>query len=185
MKIFDFISQTSYSFEGKKGDENVELFLHRHWFTIVNKITLLAIGVFLPLIPFVIFGPAIVANNLLPFFMFCWACYLLLLWFIIFYALTMYTLDYWIVTDERIIDNKQNGFFDRTISELDLSSIQDVKVNLTGLIPTFLNFGYVEIQTAARDKHFIFEDVPKPQDVKDIVMDLADKEERREGGRHV
>jgi hypothetical protein len=117
--------------------------------------------------------------------MFCWACYLLLLWFIIFYALTMYTLDYWIVTDERIIDNKQNGFFDRTISELDLSSIQDVKVNLTGLIPTFLNFGYVEIQTAARDKHFIFEDVPKPQDVKDIVMDLADKEERREGGRHV
>lgn len=185
MKIFDFISQTSYSFEGKKGDENVELFLHRHWFQITNRITFIALGAFIPLIPFVIFGQSIVENGLLPFFMLCWASFLMVIWYLIFYTLTMYTLDYWIVTDERIIDNKQNGFFDRTISELDLSSIQDIKVTLTGLIPTFLNFGYVEVQTAARDKHFIFEDVPAPQDVKDIVMDLADKEEKREGGRHV
>jgi Bacterial PH domain len=185
MKIFDFISQTSYSFEGKKGDENVELFLHRHWFSITNRITFMALGIFFPLIPFLIFGQAIVENKLLPLFMFAWSCYLMFVWYAIFYTLTMYTLDYWIVTDERIIDNKQNGFFDRSISELDLSSIQDIKVTLTGLIPTLLNFGFVEVQTAARDKHFSFEDVPTPQDVKDIVMELADKEERREGNRHL
>lgn len=181
MKFFDFISQTSYSFEGKKSDENVELFLHRHWFGITNKVVFIALGALLPLIAFLILGNIIVSNGLLPYFMLLWACFLMLLWFLIFYSLTMYTLDYWIVTDERIIDNKQNGFFDRTISELDLSSIQDIKVTLTGLVPTFMNFGYVEVQTAARDKHFIFEDVPRPQDVKDIVMELADKEERREG----
>ncbi len=184
MKFFDFISQTSYSFEGKKGDENVELFLHRHWFGITNKVTFIALGAIIPLIAFLILGNIIVSNGLLPYFMLAWACFLMLLWFLIFYSLTMYTLDYWIVTDERIIDNKQNGFFDRTISELDLSSIQDIKVTLTGLVPTFMNFGYVEVQTAARDKHFIFEDVPRPQDVKDIVMELADKEERREG-KHI
>lgn len=185
MNFFDFISQTSYSFEGKKGDENVELFLHRHWFGITNQVTLIALGIFLPLVLFVVFGSIIIENNLLPYFMFAWSSFAMLIWFLIFYKLTMYTLDYWIVTDERIIDNKQNGFFDRTISELDLSSIQDIKVTLTGLLPTFLNFGYVEVQTAARDKHFIFEDVPRPQDIKDIVMELADKEERREHGRHI
>ncbi len=184
MRFFDFISQTAYSFEGKKGDENVELFLHRHWFGITNKVTFMALGSIIPLVLFLILGNIIVSNGLLPYFMLAWACFLMILWFLIFYSLTMYTLDYWIVTDERIIDNKQHGFFDRTISELDLSSIQDIKVNLSGPIATFLNFGYIEVQTAARDKHFTIEDVPRPQDTKDIIMELADKEERREG-RHV
>lgn len=180
MGIFDFISQTSYSFEGKKTDENVVLFLHRHWFSITNRVTFVAFVSVIPLLVFILVGQLIVSYGLVPLFMFAWSCVLLIVWYVLFYMITMYTLDYWIVTDERIIDSKQNGFFDRSISELDLSSIQDIKVTLAGIVPTFLNYGQVEIQTAARDKHFLFEEVPNPQDVKDIVMDLADKEERKE-----
>lgn len=180
MGVFDFISQTSYSFEGKKTDENVVLFLHRHWFSITNQVTFITLIGLIPLLAFLVIGQYIVDNGLVPLFMFAWACVLLIVWYFLFYMITLYILDYWIVTDERIIDSKQKGFFNRSVSELDLSSIQDIKVTLTGIIPTFLNYGEVEIQTAARDKHFLFEEVPYPQDVKDIVMDLADKEERKE-----
>lgn len=79
----------------------------------------------------------------------------------------------------RIINSVQNGFFDRRVSELSLSNIQDVSVNMDGMVPTMMNYGDVEIQTAAAERRFKFENVPNPQQVKDEIMRLV--EERKTG----
>jgi hypothetical protein len=48
-----------------------------------------------------------------------------------------------------------------------------------------MNFGLVKIQTAAKDSHFLFEDVPNPQKIKDLVMEFVDKEDdkKEHGGQ--
>lgn len=170
---FSFFTNTNYSFEGKKDGEEVILFMRRHWYTIVSKITYIAFGTLLPFILFILFSQIIIAQNLLSIFIFLWATYYMFLWYALFYLLTMYSLDVWIVTNMRIIDSKQHGFFNRTVSELSLSNVQDVSFNLEGAIPTFLNYGDVRVETAGNDRLFQFLQVPNPQFVKDEIMKVV------------
>lgn len=184
MSLFDFINKTTYTFEGKKQEEEVVLFLHRHWFTIINKLTLIGFASLLPFLALLILGP--IVQPYIHILVFLWSIYILILWFVVFYIVTMYLLDYWIVTDERIVDSLQAGFFNRKIAELSLSTVQDVSITLKGFIPTTLNFGSVIIQTAARENHFFFDQVSNPQHVKDTIMDLIDKiEDRKEHHYHL
>ena len=181
--MFNFLKNTSYTFEGKKEQENVVLFLHRHWYTLVNKVSILLIMSLFPILVLLVLGQVILANNLIPLFTFLWAAYIMTLWFYLFYTLTMYTLDYWIITNERVVNNIQQGFFNRRISEVSIHMVQDVSVKLAGVIPTMLNFGLVEIQTAAEIAHFKLEQVPMPQVVKDKIMEIVEKTEDEQGQR--
>jgi hypothetical protein len=182
MALFDFINQTSYTFEGKKDDEEVVLFLHRHWFTIINKITTICIASVFPFAVLLVLGQIIIPY--IEVFIFLWAAYILMLWFVMFYIITMYILNSWIVTNERIVDSEQVGFFNRKVAELSLSVVQDVSVTLQGLIPTTMNYGSVIIQSAGRENHFYFDQVPKPQEIKDTIMDLIDQIEDRKEHQH-
>lgn len=181
--MFNFLKSTSYTFEGKKAEENVVLFLHRHWFTLAKKVSLLTIMGLVPILLLVLLGQVILAYKLIPLFTFLWSAYIMILWYYLFYALTMYTLDYWIVTNERVVNNVQQGFFNRKISELSIHMVQDISVKLVGLVPTTLNFGSVEVQTAAQEGHFLLEEVPEPQHVKDVIMNIIEKTEDELGPR--
>ncbi len=181
--MFNFLKKTSYTFEGKKEEENVVLFLHKHWFVLAKKTALLMVMSLAPILFLLVLGQLILQYNLIPLFTFLWAGYVMVLWYYLFYTLTMYTLDYWIVTNERVVNNVQHGFFNRAISELSIHMIQDISVKLVGLIPTTLNFGSVTVQTAAEKGHFLLEDVPEPQMVKDKIMEIIEKTEDELGPR--
>jgi len=85
-----------------------------------------------------------------------------------------YYLDVWIVTNERIIDSEQRQLFSRVIAEHKISKIQDVATEVHGILPTFLNYGDVFIQTAAETKRFIFKQVPNPMEVKRTITALCE-----------
>lgn len=172
-KIFSFLYSTAYSFEGQKEGEEVVVFLHRHWFTLLSKVILIMLGMFLPFLVLAVFGKIFIALNLLPVFAALWAVYYLMLWYSLFYSLTMYTLDTWIVTNMRILNSVQQGFFNRSIAELALDKVQDVSLDMKGAIPTFLNYGDIKVQTAGSERHFFFEQIPNPQKVKDTIMHLV------------
>ncbi len=171
--LFSFLSNTNYSFEGKKEGEEVIMFLHRHWITLFGQILIILIGATLPFIAIFLFGGFISRTGSLPLFAAISAMHYLLLWYAFFYSLTMYTLDTWIVTNMRIINSVQTGFFNRQISELALDKIQDVSVHTKGALATFINYGDIKVQTAGTEKHFIFEQIGKPQGVKDQIMELV------------
>lgn len=82
-----------------------------------------------------------------------------------------YFFDVWIITNERIINIEQKGLFVRTVSELKFSRIQDVTSEVSGMIPTILNFGDVKIQTASEEDMFLFRHVPDPYHIKDVIME--------------
>ena len=176
------LKKQNWFFEGKEDTEDVVLVLHRHWFTLSVKILLVLIYIFIPFVLLVALSSVIVKYNLISIFSYFWITYYLALWFWLFYTITMYTLDNWIVTTKRIIDSLQGGFFNRAVAELQLDKIQDVSYRIEGLIPTFFNYGIVEIQTAGKDHKFFFEQVADPQRVKDIIMELIIEEENADVG---
>ena len=169
LSIFKY---SKYTFDDKKPYENVLLLLYRHWFIIFIKFLGLVLILFLPLILY------LTLNSYFSYFAdfgsifwFLYMLYILIWWLAMFYSLTMYLLDIWLITDHRVIDSEQHGFFRRSISELNLSKIQDISVYVKGFIPTLLDFGNLEIQTAGSEIKFIFKQIPHPKEVKDLIME--------------
>ena len=176
MKMKSFFSifiDSDNSFAGEEKDEKTLLLIRRHPFFILTR---LVVFLFLALIPVAVglsFSSFLYSNDLLASFFFVSSLWYLLIWSGIFYALTMYTLDVWIVTNRRIIDSAQHGFFNRTISELHLARIQDISVETRGFIQTILHFGDLQVQTAGTEEKFKFHQIPHPEKVKDEIMKLV------------
>ena len=96
----------------------------------------------------------------------------LITWITFFLIWIDYYFDVWIITTKRIVNINQQGLFTRTVSELELDKIQDITTDVRGVIPTFLNFGDLQIQTAAEQERFLFAKVPNPYLLKDTIMNL-------------
>lgn len=101
-------------------------------------------------------------------------------WITFFIIWIDYYFDVWIVTDRRIINIEQKGFFSRIVSELELDNIQDITTDVKGVVPTFLNYGNLYVQTAAEKERFVFRHIPNPYEVKDVIMKVQKKSEARE-----
>ena len=82
-------------------------------------------------------------------------------------------LDIWIITSERVVDIEQNGLFSRSIATQKLYRIQDVTTEVKGIIPTFLNYGNVYVQTAGAKQNFIFKKVHDPDKVSKKLMKVV------------
>jgi uncharacterized membrane protein YdbT with pleckstrin-like domain len=173
MRFFSIFTKTKDYFEGEENGEKVVLLLRRHPFFIIMRIIFFIIIAVAPIGVYDLFSATIASHELTSFFFFVYSLWCLFIWSGIFYALTMYTLDAWVVTDRRIIDNTQNGFFNRTISELHMSRIQDISVETKGVIQTFIKFGDLQVQTAAAEEKFKCTQIPHPVKVKDEIMKLV------------
>ncbi|MEI8061813.1 MAG: PH domain-containing protein [bacterium] len=167
--LFSIFTSSSNSFEGKHDDEVVLLYLHRHWYTLVSKLVYLFLGSLLPFLLIYVFGTLIVHYQLASLVVFLWSAYYMILWYVFGYIITMYSMDIWIVTNQRIIDSYQQGFFNRSVSEVGLENIQDISIKIVGAIPTAFNYGDIEVQSAAAVDRFNFDHIPDPQGVKDVI----------------
>lgn len=173
--IFKKFLRTHYTFEGKEASEKTLVLLYRHWFVLFLDLLSSFLLVFLPLILYFLINEQLIKFGLGDIFWFLVGVYFLFWWLGLYFRITMYLLDTWIVTDHRILNNEQRGFFNRTLSEMSLGKIQDVSVRLRGVIPTLLNYGDLEIQTAGTEPKFAFKQIPNPQAVKELIMQAHNK----------
>jgi hypothetical protein len=179
----EFYSFGQYHFDGQHPNEKILLVLHRHWFDILKQFLV----IFLMLLLFFgSYGFTFFFNenfswsfleSLAPFLQ---NLFFLFIWMFFFVIWIDYYLDIWIVTDQRIINIEQKGLFSRVVSELKLENIQDITTDVKGVIPTFLNYGNLYVQTAAEKERFVFRHIPNPYSVKDAIMRLQEKVENRE-----
>lgn len=165
-----------FHFQGQHENETVLLVIHRHWFNIVMHLgTIIILSIFLlggiSFLPLILPGVSALDNN--SFFAFVQNTLLLFLWLFGFLVWIDYYFDVWIITNERIVNIEQKGLFNRQISELRFSRVQDVTATVDGIIPTVLNFGDVHVQTAAEEERFTFRQVADPFAVKDRIMTLS------------
>jgi hypothetical protein len=172
-----------YHFKGQKEGEQILLVVHRHWFDILSQFFIILMMLLL------LFGTLTFASPILAtfngnvstgLFLFVENIFLIFIWLFFFIIWIDYYFDVWIVTNERIVNIEQKGLFSRGISELELENIQDITVEVLGIIPTFLNYGNLYVQTAAEKERFIFKHVPDPYAIKDLIMNLQKTYEKKE-----
>ena len=173
-RIISLFRESSNRFEGKEPEEEVLLVLRRHPIGVILRLVVLTLFAFAGLALFVVLEGFIVLNNLFGFALFALGLYYLALWQMAFYILTMHALDVWIVTSRRVVDSTQRGFFNRTVSELNIARIQDVTLQMSGFGASLFNFGDLEIQTAGAETKFRFRQIKNPEKVKDLLMSLVD-----------
>ncbi len=163
-------------FPGQSIGEKIILVLRRHpW----NFVRTSCIYILLALIPLIInyiiknyteivFSPAMVLNIKM---LVCLYYFFIITFF--YRAWLDHYLDIWVITSQRIVDIEQKGLFSRQIATQKLYRIQDVKTKVSGIIPTFLNYGDVFVQTAAAEPNFIFKRVPNPDKVSKKLMKVV------------
>jgi len=167
MSIF---TESKNSFEGQQSDETVILLLRRHWFVLIAPFFAFVVLAIFPIVLYLFVSDFFVKFDLVALYWFLIAIYFVIWWVGLFYRLMFYLLDVWIVTDYRIIDSRQLGFFNRKVAEARIYKVQDVTTKIVGLFNTILDFGDVEIQTAGTDRNFMFKQVPDPKNVRDAVI---------------
>lgn len=160
----------------REGEELI-LLVRRHWTIIAKPVGRLIFFHFVPLFLFVFLfgvleweipsqGLGYIAMILLS------SLYFLFIWLFYFHEFVDYHCDVWIVTNERILSIELAGLFNHTTAELNLYRVQDVTTEIKGKTQTFLNFGNVHIQTAGEIQRFVFEEVPHPQAIAQVITRL-------------
>lgn len=151
----------------------------KHWFVLTLTLLPLAFIAWIPslIVPLLTYlthvSPGLSALTSLahsPYVRMLYGLWLLMLWVLAFNTITRYYLNEWIITSTRIIEIHQFGFFSREISSLLLIKIQDVNVNVDGVFGTLLSYGELEVQSAGTAEHFIMDDIPDPNGLRDIIM---------------
>lgn len=102
-----------------------------------------------------------------------------ILWLIIFSTITSYYLTYWVVTNQRTIYVKLSGLFNLSYSSVFHDRIQDIVILIKGILPSVFHFGNLQIQTAGETGQFIFDSIPEPEIVKQVIFE-AQKDYLRE-----
>jgi len=161
----------------RRQDEKIVLFLRRHWFAVLSLVVSFVLLTVIPLGLALFFWDTLYAWLSEPFLgvglSVIISIYFLCVWLVTATGFTDYYLDTWIATNERIINIEQHGLFQRTASELDLTIVQDVTAEISGVLETVFKYGDVEIQTAGEKERFEFRHVPNPEHVKEVIMQLV------------
>jgi uncharacterized membrane protein YdbT with pleckstrin-like domain len=161
--------------------EKVVLVVRKHWFVIALEIFGAIFASVAPLILVLIFELTVVKNflpgfdqrtfvDVASFFYFAW---ILLWWLGAFMMWTDYYLDEWIVTDQRVVTIEQSGLFHREIGSLRLDSIQNVSVEIPGLVATMFKMGNLLVETAGERTMFVMKNAEKAEDCKQTISHLC------------
>ena len=156
--------------------EDVLLVLRRHGMTFVSHLVLFFAFVFLPILATIFFAEPFSAilterSTAGALIVMAASLYYLFLGLRLYHAWLVYYLDSWVVTTKRLISINQHSLFSREVAEMPIAHVQDVAVEVKGVLPTMLHFGDVIIQTAGEFPHFRFDDVPRPYDICKIILE--------------
>ncbi len=170
----NFFSKIRPLFPGQQPMERIYLITRPHWITLALKLAIwlvfVAVFIFLDAAVFSVLDQGSVAVvNVIK------SVYLMFLLAGLFTIWILYYLNYQIITNERVVDVDQKNILNRLTSELHLYNLQDVSVEVKGIIATVFDFGTVYIQTAGVKQNFEFEDIPNPHAVAKLILDLYEK----------
>jgi hypothetical protein len=86
-------------------------------------------------------------------------------------ATVIYNQSKLVVTDKTITQILQEGLFNRRISQLSVSNIEDVTANRSGLFQSILNYGTLYVETAGEQENFHFAYCPNPDHFAKVILE--------------
>lgn len=159
-------------FDGQRDGEKL-LFVFRRHVIAMRK------GFYWLVVPLAVFSiPPLIWQNTL------WLFLLPIIGLAIGLTVFMYHLMIWyftvyIVTDQRIRQVTQRGFFGKDVVELRLSKIQNISYNIPGFSGEIFGFGTIVIQTFVGD--LIIHKVDHPEAVYNKLQDAVSNASRAQG----
>ena len=129
---------------------------------------------------------------LLPFFLlfplFRWGLWGVLIFFVLIALAVVFILrilyvwyfNVFLITNQRVIDIDQRGFFSRKITETNYEKIQDVSSMVKGIFQTMFKYGKVDIQTAGAEAYIEIKKVYQPKVVQDLITEAQKKYQDQE-----
>lgn len=159
-------------FDGQRDGEQL-LFVFRKHVVSMRK------GFYLLLIPFAISAipPLIWSTNLTLFLLPIAGLILGLLLFS--YRFIMWYFTLYIVTDQRIRQITQHGFFGKDVVELGLSKIQNISYNIPGFSGEMFGYGTIVIQTLVGD--LVINKVQHPDEIYNKLQDAVSMASSQQG----
>jgi hypothetical protein len=154
-------------------DEKILGEMRRHWIVLAGHLVPFLVVIFVPValwFGLAFLDPGEARGSLEALFGFVVLAWLLTAWIAVFVVWTNYFLDVLIITDHRLVDIEQHSFFSRNVSECFVDKIEDVTVDVHGLLPTFFDFGDIHIQTAGESPRFVLRHMPRPHETKDLII---------------
>ena len=151
-------------FEGQREDEQL-IFVFRKHVIAMRK------GFYLLLIPFAVSAiPPLIWQSTIELFLLPLAG--LLIGLLLFsYHFIMWYFTVYIVTDQRLRQVTQHGFFGKDVVELRLSKIQNISYNIPGFSGEMLGFGTIVIQTVVGD--LVINKVDHPENIYNKLQDAV------------
>ncbi len=161
-------------------DETILMLVRKHWFIITLQMLSVVIVAIFPLVAFIVFSflPISLPVSMTGYGISMIALYtgwLICCWMALFGVWTNYYLDVWTITNKRLIAVDQRGLFFRNTGSFRLERLQDINVSIRGILATFLDYGDLQAETASEDRDFVARAIPKPQELKALILSATDK----------
>lgn len=157
--------------------------VRKHWYVFFWHVVFFLVLLIAPALVYLLglgFLPASwvdLITNYFPLTLFVYSIWFLVIWALLFVQWTNYYLDVWYITPRRIIDIQQKGIFHREVSNLRFDKIQDISVEVRGIMATFLKYGDLRVQTASEDsRDFMIKSAAKPEEARKIIFEMHNKE---------
>lgn len=161
--------------------EEVLAMVRRHKFLLLLECSSLALVALLPPTLYAFISNYTEAFSFylsvyFPLLVYLYCVWLLGIWITLFTVWTDYYLDVLVITNHRLIMTNQKGFWRRSISSFRLERLQEVNVEIDGLLPTLLDFGTLRAETAGHGQEdFHMDNLPDPKNLKALIMDAVEK----------
>lgn len=152
-------------FDGQRDDEELLFVFRRHIIAMRKGFYLLLGPMAISALPFLIWQ-----NNLGLLWLFVGGFIMGLVLF--FYHFLMWFYTYYIVTNQRIRQITQHGFFGKDVIELRLSKIQNISYSVPGFAGEMFKFGTIVIQTFVGD--LVIKNVEHPDEIYNKLQDAVD-----------
>ena len=159
----------SVSFDGQRPNEKVLFIFRRHIIAMRKGFYLLLIPFVISSLPTLIFQNSIQDNIGLYMGIAFSGLGIGLLLFSYHYILWYFTV--YVVTNQRIRQITQKGFFGKDVIELQLSKIQNISYNIPGFSGEIFKFGTIVIQTIVGD--LIIKNVEHPEKIYNKLQDAV------------
>ena len=155
----------------------------KHWFVLLRDSIATALAALFPAVVLLLAswaGFTEMANLSASFWSLVNFWWLLVVWLALSAIWTNYYLDLWLITDKRLISVDQTGLFQRKVTTLSFSNIQDVTVEQHGIIQTLLNFGTVKVHGAGpTGENMTIRGVAQPAVIRDELIKHCEKSRMR------
>ena len=161
-----------FSFEGQRDGEKLLFIFRRHMIAMRQGFYLLVIPLIITSIP-----PLVWSNNGDNMELFLLPIAGLIFGLILFsYHLILWYYSIYIVTDQRIRQVTQRGFFGKDVIDLRLSKVQSISYNIPGFSGDIFHFGTIVIHTIVGDLviHHVEHPVKIYNKLQDAVNDAVE-----------